>query len=405
MINGYFAGHPWHQEVKSRVEDPEHPLMKPFHGGPFVIKDEIYQFRNYERSAVRVLMSIDTRSVPVARGARKDRDYAICWIRPWEKGRAYYMAHGHGANVFKDKAFQEHCKLAIQWAIGDLEADTTPSKALDTTALAEKAVASLKEAKTDQERIEALDVLSWCIREDALDMVVAQLGVNQKVAAVAADALQAIVAKSADLPKERKIELLKQALPCATDREVRKAIREQLKALGVADLPINVPPGFLAHWWVAGPLPNPGQHESFDKAFPPETAVDLAAGFEVDGKKLAWKKIETDDDGIVDLNATVARAGNVLAYLYAEVTVEKETPAEIRLGSDDGFVLWLNGQRLAGVKANRALKPGSDTAKAPLAAGANKILLKVLQGGGDWSACLQIVAPDGGKVEFTQRTK
>ena len=35
MINGYFSGHPWNQLVHTRVEDPEHPLMKPFGEGPF----------------------------------------------------------------------------------------------------------------------------------------------------------------------------------------------------------------------------------------------------------------------------------------------------------------------------------------------------------------------------------
>ncbi len=405
MINAYFWGHPWNQKVRDKIEDPDHPLMKPFGGKPFEMKDEIYQFRNYKRSAVRVLMSIDTRSVPISRGRRKDRDYAICWIRPWGKGRAYYNAHGHYAHVFEDKTFQEHVKLAMQWAIGDLEADTTPSKEIDTTALAAKAVQGLRAATTDKGRIEALDILSWAPREDALPLVLAQFGVNQEVAAVAADAAQAIVAKSETMPKEKKIAILKKALPRATSRDVRKTIREQLKGLGVTDIPMNVPPGYLAHWWAAGPLPNPRTHQNFDTAFPPETSVDLAAGFTVNGKTFAWKKVETDDDGILDLNQNLRRAGNVLAYLYAEVTVEKEAAVELRLGSDDGFALWLNGKRIAAKNVNRGLKPASDKVKATLTAGVNKILIKVTQGGGDWSACLQIVGAKGQKVAFTERKK
>ncbi|NQT89594.1 ThuA domain-containing protein, partial [bacterium] len=215
MINGYFSGHPWNQEVKSKVEDADHPLMKAFDGGPFVIRDEIYQFRNYERSAVRILMSIDNSSVPVSRGARKDRDYAICWIRPWEKGRVYYNAHGHGENVFQDKIFQEHLKPAMQWAIGDIEVDTTPSKAIDTAALAAKAVTDLKAATTDKQRMAALGVFTWCPREDALPLVVAQFGTNQEVAAVAADAAQAILAKTENVAKAEKIAILRKALPLA----------------------------------------------------------------------------------------------------------------------------------------------------------------------------------------------
>ncbi|HUT36303.1 MAG TPA: ThuA domain-containing protein [Planctomycetota bacterium] len=400
MLNGWFSGHPWSQKVRTRIEDPDHPLMKPFGKGPFEISDEIYQFKNYKRSAARVLMSIDNSSVDVTRGGRKDRDYAICWIRPWGKGRVFYNAHGHGANVFQDKAFQEHVKLAMQWAIGDLEVDTTPSKEIDRTELVAKAIETLKSARSDDERVEALGVLSWCPHKDALDLVVAQFGVNQKVAAAAAAAAQGILAEAADVPKERQIEVLKKALLLTDSRDVRKAIRTQLGKLGVTDLPISVPPGFLAHWAVAGPIPNPNK-ALFEKGAPPESEVDVAKGFAFDGKDYAWKKVMSDDDGLVDLNQALARSGNCIGYMYAEVTVEKEMEVEVRLGSDDGFVLWLNGTRLGGLDTSRGCQPGSDKFKATLKAGANKVLMKVLQGGGDWSGCLQLVGLKGEAIAFT----
>jgi len=400
MLNGWFAGHPWSQKVRTKIEDPDHPLMKPFGKGPFEIADEIYQFRNYKRSDVRILMSIDNSSVDVTRGGRKDRDYAICWIRPWGKGRVFYNAHGHGANVFEDKTFQEHIKLAMQWAIGDLDVDTTPSKELDTAALAAKAVAALKAAKSDDERIEALGILSWCPHKEALDLAVAQFDVNQKVAAAAAAAVQGILAEPSEVSKDRQIEVLKKALALTDSRDVRKAVRAQLGKLGVTDLPVSVPPGFVARWAVAGPIPNP-RNELFDKGAPPETEVNLDKGFAFDGKDYAWKKALSDDDGIVNLNQALGNGNQCIGYMYAEVTVAKETEAELRLGSDDGFVLWLNGTRLGGVNTSRACQPGSDKFKATLKAGANKVLMKVIQGGGDWSGCLQIVGPKGEAVAFT----
>ncbi|MBM4037293.1 MAG: ThuA domain-containing protein [Planctomycetes bacterium] len=400
MINGWFNGHPWSQKVRTRIEDSEHPLMKPFGGKPFEIGDEIYQYRNYERGKARILMSLDLSSVDASRGGRKDRDYAMCWIRRWGKGRMFYQSHGHGANVFEDKTFQEHVKLAMQWAIGDIEVDTTPSKELDRAALAAKAVETLKAAKTDDERVEALGILSWCPHKDALDLAVAQFDVNQKVAAAAAAAVQGILAEPNEVPKERQVEVLKKALALTDSRDVRKAVRAQLGKLGVTDLPLNVPPGFIAHWAVAGPIPNP-KNELFDKGAPPETEVNLEKGFAFDGKDYAWKKATSDDDGIVNLNQALGGGNQCIGYMYAEVTVEKETEAELRLGSDDGFVLWLNGQRLGGVNTSRGNNPGSDKFKTTLKAGANKVLMKVIQGGGDWSGCLQIVGPKGEPVAFT----
>jgi type 1 glutamine amidotransferase len=406
MLNGWFAGHPWNQKVTDRIEDPEHPLMKPFGGTKWEVQDEIYQYRNYDRAKVRVLMIIDTRSVDVARGGRKDRDYAMCWIRPWGKGRVVYQGHGHGANVFKMKEFQEHMKVAMQWAIGDIEVDTTPSKVEEPAVAAAKALAKLREAQSDPDRSEALDLLSMHPAKDALPLVVPLLDPANKLAPLAADATLAIITsmKGEGPPVDQAIDILKKALACSATPSVRKEIRKVLQDFGVTNLPLNVPPGFIAHWWVAGPLPNPGM-AMFEKAYPPETAVDLEKGFEAEGKNWSWKHVTADDDGILKLDQAVARADNVGAYMYAEVTIEKETPVQVLVGSDDGFVAFLNGERIGGVKANRGIQPGQDKLKATLRAGVNRVLMKVLNGGADWAGCMQIVGPNGEKVEFAVRDK
>ncbi len=401
MINGYFAGHPWNQVVHTRIEDPDHPLMKPFGKGPFVIKDEIYQFRNYKRSRVRVLMSIDPRSVDISRGGRPDRDYAMCWIRTWGKGRVYYNAHGHYGHVFENKTFQEHLKLAMRWAIGDMEADTTPSKEIDRAALAAKAIETLRNATTDEQRLGALDTLAWCPSPKALDLVVPLFERNQKVAAAAADAAAAILAEAKDVAKERRVAILRRAFQLTTNRNLKKSLRSELARLGVTDLPVSAPPGFITHWWVAGPISDGGK-SLFETAFPPEKeGVDLQRGFSVGGRTFEWKRAVVDDTGVLDLNAALGRRSNVAAYMFAEVRVEKPTEVELQVGSDDGFVLWLNGKRLGGKNVNRAIRPGSDRFEATLQAGANSILLKVVQGGGDWAGCLRIVGPKGQKVPFT----
>src|SRR5438132_284485 len=72
MIGGYFNGHPWHQKVVIRVEDRSHPATRHL-GSSFEIKDEIYQFKQWERGDKRVLLSIDPSSVDISRGARPDK--------------------------------------------------------------------------------------------------------------------------------------------------------------------------------------------------------------------------------------------------------------------------------------------------------------------------------------------
>ena len=59
MTGGYFDQHPWDTfDAPVIVEDPNFPGMKGF-GPSFVIKDEIYQAKDWSRDDVRVLMRLD----------------------------------------------------------------------------------------------------------------------------------------------------------------------------------------------------------------------------------------------------------------------------------------------------------------------------------------------------------
>jgi type 1 glutamine amidotransferase len=116
MIGGTFDGHPWHEEITLRVEDRGSPVTAGL-GESFAITDEIYQFGNFRRHPVRVLLSLDLASVDVALGKREDRDYALAWTRDWGEGRVFYMALGHREEVWKDPRFQALLMNGIAWAI------------------------------------------------------------------------------------------------------------------------------------------------------------------------------------------------------------------------------------------------------------------------------------------------
>lgn len=59
MIGGYFDEHPWGTfDAAILVEDPNFPGMRQFPES-FVLKDEIYQIKNFSRERVRVLMRLD----------------------------------------------------------------------------------------------------------------------------------------------------------------------------------------------------------------------------------------------------------------------------------------------------------------------------------------------------------
>jgi hypothetical protein len=395
--------------VKVTIEEPDHPLMKPFGKGPWEVSDEIYQFRNYDRSRARILMSIYRPSVNVLAGGRKDRDYATCWISLFGKGRVMYQAHGHGGNVFKMPEFQEHMKLSMQWALGDIEVPVEPSKVEDPKVAAARAVEKLRAAKSDEERIDALDLAAVAPSQEALPLALALLEPKGKVAEFAADAVQATAAACPDLPKDQKVEALRKALDaCGNKRDLRRLIKAQLTQLGVTNLPVYAPPGFVTHWFVAGPLPNKDS-QFLAATYPPEAGIELDKGFIVkrEGEPLtcSWKKVTSDDDGIVNLRNEVSKADAVGGYAYAEVSVDKETPAQVLLGARDSFTAWLNGEKLGEEIGTKGLRAGQFKYKAILKPGANKLLLKVCQTKGDWGACAQIIGPKNEKIAFTVREK
>jgi uncharacterized protein len=68
-----------------------------------------------------VLLSLDTASVDLTKPGvkRTDNDFALAWTRAVGKGRSFYTALGHEADVWRDPRFQQHLVGGIRWAIGN----------------------------------------------------------------------------------------------------------------------------------------------------------------------------------------------------------------------------------------------------------------------------------------------
>ena len=138
MIGGLFWGHPWNarHRVVIDVEDPDHALNRPVFGsrGEFELVEEIYQFREepYSRQRLRILLALDKeKSDPVdeSKIRRSDGDFPVAWVQRFGDGRIFYSSLGHNAHIYWNPLVLKHYLAGIQFAIGDLEADTTPSSA------------------------------------------------------------------------------------------------------------------------------------------------------------------------------------------------------------------------------------------------------------------------------------
>lgn len=132
MIGGVFAGHPWTQRVRLRVEQPAHSIAAPFLKDT-EIDEEIYQFKNFRRAPLDVVLSLDLASVDATKGQRTDGDYALAWTRAWGAGRVFYTALGHGPSAWNDPRFLAHLESGIDWA---LETRPQPPRAVPSGAVA-----------------------------------------------------------------------------------------------------------------------------------------------------------------------------------------------------------------------------------------------------------------------------
>lgn len=122
MIGGCFAGHPWGSGGKWPfvVEDVDHPVNKGFKNKNFEFSDEIYQYKGYDRSKLRILVGLDAVKTG-KKGNSKTNDYPVSWVRSFGKGRIFYSNFGHNKATWWTPYILQHFLDGIQWALGDID--------------------------------------------------------------------------------------------------------------------------------------------------------------------------------------------------------------------------------------------------------------------------------------------
>jgi len=125
MLGAEFKMHDRQVEVHCINQDKRFPACR---GLPqdWVVYDEIYQFKNFERAKVHGLLSLD-------KLYDKPGDYPVAWCKEYGKGRVFYTSLGHREDVWDPdaqpspkrmnspevaRAYQEHILGGIKWALG-----------------------------------------------------------------------------------------------------------------------------------------------------------------------------------------------------------------------------------------------------------------------------------------------
>lgn len=260
---------------------------------------------------------------------------------------------------------------------------------------------ALDVTRRDEDLRVALRGLAETGGPEALEKVILFL----KPGSLQRDAGRAALRLAERLPEEKQAsakEVYQRILALDPDDATANQCVKRLRRLGV-NIDFAHKEGFVTHWWILAPLPNP-DGSLWEKSLPPEKEVDVAGEVSCEGKTYRWKHHhESSPRGLIELDKAGYEASSAGAYLYAEVTVSEEREATFKLGSDDQIACWLNGKQVHSNRVNRGLAPDQDVVEVKLLKGTNRVLLKVLNDGGPWGACLRITSRDGKPAEFGQR--
>jgi hypothetical protein len=138
-------------------------------------------------------------------------------------------------------------------------------------------------------------------------------------------------------------------------------------------------------------------------AYPPENEINLSATYQGKTGEVKWQKVV---HGFTSggLNFTWMFTPNewVVAYALIDVISPDDRKVHLRIGSDDGVKVWLNGQVVWTNQVTRSLKLDEDVAPVELKKGNNRLLFKVDQGIGDWGLFVRITDENGRPFEDVQ---
>jgi outer membrane protein assembly factor BamB len=197
---------------------------------------------------------------------------------------------------------------------------------------------------------------------------------------------------------------LESALDMVHDPEGRTFLLASLKQQGL-DLPAEARRnGSVTDWNLLGPVPWNESGFPTDKALVGEPDIRLDKPCKVAGQQLAWREyVSADSSGKVDLDGIFGAIENAAVYAYAEVRLPAAGDYQMKVGSNDGFKCWFNGQEAARFDGGRSYAPDQTVVTVPGKTGVNKILVKITQLGGRWAFGVRFTDAQGKDLAIEQK--
>ena len=140
MLGGEFAGHGAQSPMDLVALDAKHPAAAGV-SSPWSIKqEEMYHFKNYDRSRLRDIWSSEKQPMDGRPTQGQAEHFPVSWVRKQANGKVFYTSLGHREDIWDDskdlpnrinppevsQAFQKHILGGIRWALGLIEGSAEP---------------------------------------------------------------------------------------------------------------------------------------------------------------------------------------------------------------------------------------------------------------------------------------
>lgn len=181
--------------------------------------------------------------------------------------------------------------------------------------------------------------------------------------------------------------IIQEVIQISKDDSVRRQARKLIEQIKQFE-------DYITAWHFSGPYTKQGlgPQKLFDTVFEPET----------DPKNVKWRIMPTatnkNKPWLLELDKAIGGSDRV-AYLRTNVWSPTRQKARLELGSNDGIKVWLNGQVVHANNTTRTITPDQDIAEVTFRQGWNRLMMKITQSGGTWSACARLRSLDRGSLE------
>jgi hypothetical protein len=185
-------------------------------------------------------------------------------------------------------------------------------------------------------------------------------------------------------------------------------------------LPLSPEKAFIRSWLICGPFPNPGGRKKGEAAnnlrkikcrgFNVDFLVSQGGELKIEpqkGMRQVYKngpvgkeyrhswQVKKSPSAMVDFYKMLDPYEYIIVYAAAYIISGRDTDALIKLGSDDGYKLWVNHELMGENHIHRGSAPDQNVHSVKLKRGKNLILIKIDQDYGGVNFYLRLTDSEG----------